>query len=815
MHGFLASVRYSIRLLLKSPGFTITAVLILGFGIGANTAIFSLINSVLLKPLPYPRSEQLVEVFQPLRNIQKFYVCYPDYQDFLASQRSFEDLALTYSDDVILTRQGDAAHLSAEFVTGNYFRTLGRPLLFGRPFGPDEDRPDVTSVVILGEHLWRSRFHADPKMIGTRLILNGASHEVIGIAPQRVDETANLYLPLNLEPALTRLRTDRANHSFQCIGRLKESITMQQALADLTITSEDLRRRFPDTHATVTVRVAPFLDSVVSDFSSTLWLMGASATLLLVIACANVAGLHLARGLERQREMTIRASLGASKSRLIRQLMTETMVLTLTGGVIGAVVAGWGIGLIRALAPPGVPRLDEVGFNNSAFILVLTLTLVIALIAGLFPAFAISKTDLTTALRSEGNFGGTGSRQRQRTQYALIICQIALASLLLFGCVLLARSLETLQQVPLGFNARNLFTTDLYLPTTKYPGLVQWNGFFDALVEKVRQLPGVTTVGTADVSPFSMEDSQFFAAPFGIVGQADPDRGHRPRATMQVVSPDYFRAFDIPILRGRAFDAADQPDKDHVVIINQALAETYFPGQDPLGKKIHDFAEIMGGSRANYTIVGVVPTVYQVNPAQQSIAFQTYFPYAQPPPYRQEENFCTLAVRTDGNPALLKPAVQRIVTGMDSDVPVSNSGMLEDVVAKSFQTRQLALLLVGLFSGSALILAVVGVYAVLARLVRLRTREIGIRVALGAQVMDVMRIVFWQGTKIVCVGLMLGIVAALILGRFLSGFLYGINSYDPMTLVLVIMVLALTAIVACLIPAIRAIRIDPVTALRE
>ncbi len=815
MHRFLASVRYSIRLLLKSPGFTITAVLILGFGIGANTAIFSLINSVLLKPLPYPRSERLVEVFQPLRNIQKFYVCYPDYQDFLASQRSFEDLALTYSDDVILTGQGDAAHLSADFVTGNYFRTLGRPLLFGRPFGPEEDRPDVASVVILGEHLWRSRFHADPKMIGTRVILNGASYEVVGIAPQRVDETANLYLPLNLEPALTRLRTDRANHSFQCIGRLKDGVTMQQALADLTITSEDLRRRFPDTHATVTVRVAPFLDSVVSDFSSTLWLMGASATLLLVIACANVAGLHLARGLERQREMTIRASLGASKSRLIRQLMTETMVLTLAGGVIGALVAGWGIGLIRALAPPGVPRLDEVGFDNSAFILVLTLTLVIALIAGLFPAFAISKTDLTTALRSEGNFGGTGSRQRQWTQHALIICQVAVASLLLFGCVLLARSLETLQQVPLGFNARNLFTTDLYLPTTKYRGLVQWNGFFDALMEKVRQLPGVTTVCTTDVSPFSMEDSQFFAAPFGIVGQADPDPGHKPRATMQVISPDYFRAFEIPILRGRAFAAADQPDKDHVVIINQALAETYFPGQDPLGKQIHDFAEIMGGSRTNYTIVGVVPTVYQVNPAQQSVGFQTYFPYTQPPPYRQEESFCTLAVRTDGNPALLKPAVQKIVAGMDSDVPVSNSGVLEDVVAKSFQTRQLALLVVGLFSGSALILAVVGVYAVLARLVRLRTREIGVRVALGAQVMDVMRIVFWQGTKIVCVGLTLGIVAALILGQFLSSFLFGIASNDPMTLGLVIMALAITAIVACLVPTIRAIRINPVTALRE
>ena len=808
-------MRHALRLLLRSPGFTITAVLILGFGIGANTAIFSLIGSVLLKPLPYPQPDRLLEIFQPLRNIQKFYVCYPDYQDFLATQRSFEDLALIYSDDVILTGQGDAAHLSADFVTGNYFRTLGRPLLFGRPFGPEEDRPDVPSVVILGEHLWRSRFHSDPKMIGTRLILNGASYEVIGIAPQRIDETATLYLPLNLQPALGLLKTDRANHSFQCIGRLKKGVTMQQALADLTITSENLRTRFPDTHAAVTVRVAPFLDGVVGNFTATLWLMGAAVTLLLIIACANVAGLHLARGLERQREMTIRASLGASKSRLIRELMTETFVLTLAGGVIGLLVARWGISLIRTLAPPGVPRLDEVELNSVAFILVLTLTLIIASISGLFPALALSNTDLTTALRSEGNFGGTGSQQRRRTQYALIVFQVALASLLLFGCVLLTRSFETLQHVPLGFNPNNLFTTDVYLPTTKYPGLVQWNEFFNALVERVQRLPGVTAVGTADVLPFSMEDSNFFAGPFGVVGQPDPDRGHRPRATIQVVSSDYFRAFEIPILRGRAFHAADQLDKDHVVIINQALAETYFPGQDPVGKQIHDFAEIMGGSRTNYTIVGVVPTVYQVNPAQQSVDFQTYFPYSQPPPYRQEENFGSLVVRTDSNPALLKPAVQKIVAGMDSDVPVSNSGALEDVLAKSFQTRQLTLLVVGLFSGAALILAVVGVYAVLARLVRLRTREIGVRVALGAQAVDVVRIVFGQGIKIVATGLVLGTAAGLLAGQYLVSLLYGVTSYDPVTIGLVMMVLALAATLACLIPTLRAVAINPVTALRE
>ncbi|MBV8215265.1 MAG: ABC transporter permease [Verrucomicrobia bacterium] len=807
-------MRHTLRLLLKSPAFTVTAVLILGCGIGANTAIFSLIDSLLLKPLPYPRSDRLVEVFQPLRNIQKFYVCYPDYLDFCASQNSFQDLAATYNDDLVLTGQGEAAHLTATFVTGNYFRTLGRSMLVGQTLGQESDRADTPAVVVIGEHLWRSRFHADPNVVGTHIVLSGARYQVVGVTAQRSDETADLYLPLTFEPALDRLKLERANHGFRCFGRLKDGVTLQQAQADLEVTAENLRKRFPDTHSTVTVRIAPLLDSVVGDFTATLWLVGASVVLLLVIACANIAGLHLARGLERQREMTIRASLGASKVRLVREVLIETVILSILGGLAGFFLARWGVILIRLVAPSGIPRFDEIRFNNGAFCLVTLASIAISLFAGLFPALALAKTDLTSSLRSEGAVGGTNSRQRQRTQQGLIVCQVAFASLLLFGCVLLAHSFQMLQGAPLGFNPHGVLIADIYLPEAKYGTLEQCKTFFQNLVDKVTKLPGVKGAGLTDALPFSLDDNEGFAGPFGVTGQPEPDRGHRPRATLEMISPDYFRTLEIPILQGRGFDAVDALGGNRVVIVNRALADNYFPGQDPIGKQIHDFGEIVRGNRTSYTIIGVVPTIYQVAPAQQHINFQTYYPFGQPHPYRTA-NAGTLVVRTDGNPVGLMPAVQKVVAALDPDVPLSDSGTLEGLVAKSFETRRATVFTVALFTLFALTLSTVGVYTILARLVSLRTREIGIRIAIGAQIIDVVQIVLGQGIKIVCVGLILGIGSALILSQFLSSLLYGISSYDPVTIGFVIVALAIAAIVACLIPTVRAIRINPIIALRE
>jgi putative ABC transport system permease protein len=807
-------MRQTLRLLLKSPGFTITSVLILGFGIGANTAIFSLINAVLLNPLPYPRADRLVEVFQPLRTIQKFYVCYPDYFDFCAAQRSFTDLAVTSNEDLILTGQGDAAQLSGTFVTGNYFRTLGRRMLVGQAFGLETDKPDTPPVAVLGEHLWRTRFHADPNAVGMHIVLGGIDYQIVGVTAQRSDETASVYLPFNFEPNLARLKTERANHSCHCFGRLKDGVTLQQAQADLEVTSENLRKRFADTHATVTVRVAPLLDSVVGDFTPTLWLVGASVGLLLIIACANIAGLNLARGLERQKEMTIRASLGASKSRLIQQLLCEILAILCAAAIGGFVLAHAGVSLIRWLAPSGLPRLDEIHFDLGAFLLVTTVTTAMSIASGLFPALALAKTNLASTLRSEGGLVATVGPQRQRLQQGLIVFQVALASLLLFGCVLLARSFHALENAPLGFNPRGVLITDLYLPDSRYGTIPQCRAFFDSLMAKVAVLPGVKSVGLTDALPFSLDDNEGFAGPFGVVGQPEPDKGHRPRASLEMISSDYFHTLQIPILQGRGFDAVDQQGGNRVVIVNQALADAYFPGQDPIGKQIYDFGDIIGRSRSQYTIVGVVPTIYQVMPAEQHVAFQTYYPFGQPHPFRTADSG-TLVVGTDGNSSGLMPAVQKIVAAMDPDVPVSNIGTFDGLVGKSFATREVTLLVVALFSAFALILSLIGVYAVLARLVSLRKREIGIRVTLGAQVADVVSIVFGQGIKIVALGLVLGITGGLLMGQYLVSLLYGITSYDLITIGLVMMVLALAATLACLIPTLRAVAIDPVTALRE
>jgi putative ABC transport system permease protein len=406
-------------------------------------------------------------------------------------------------------------------------------------------------------------------------------YRIVGVTAQRSDETASVYLPFNFEPNLTRLKTERANHSCRCFGRLMDDDTLQQAQADLEVTSENLRKRFPDTHATVTVRIAPLLDSVVGDFTSTLWLVGASVGLLLIIACANIAGLNLARGLERQKEMTIRASLGASKSRLIWQLIGETITVVCAAAISGFFLAQAGVDLIRWLAPSGVPRLDEIHFDVGAFFLVLAVTAVMSIFSGLFPALALAKTNLASTLRSEGGLVATVGPQRQRLQHGLIIFQVALASLLLFGCVLLARSFQALETAPLGFNPRGVLITDIYLPDSKYGTIPQCKAFFDSLMAKVAALPGVKSVGLTDALPFSLDDNEGFAGPFGVVGQPEPDKGRRPRATLEMISPDYFPALQIPILKGRGFDAVDQQGGNRVVIVNQALADAYFAGQDP------------------------------------------------------------------------------------------------------------------------------------------------------------------------------------------------------------------------------------------
>jgi putative ABC transport system permease protein len=467
MRALISHLRHTIRLLLRSPGFTITAILILGLGIGANTAIFSLINGVLLKPLPYPQGDRLVMIYQPTQDVPRMNVAYSDYVDFRANQHTLQDLTLIGYDDFQVTGDSEPERLDGAYVTGNFFAIMGRPFLLGRPFGEEKK---AASVVVLTDVLWRKRFHGDPKVIGRNITLNGRSFEIIGVTPRQADEMEriDLYIPFTLDPRFKDVSSRRSGHMFDSIGRLREGVTLEQAQADFEVINQNLATRYPDTNALFGVKLVPLLNSAVSDYATTLWLMGGAVVCLLLITCANTANLLLARARERTKEITVRAALGASRERLILQLLSESLILALLGGGAGLLTACWGVSLIKMLDPGKITRLQTIAIDGPALLFVFGLTLLTALLFGLLPALVLSRTNLTSTLRDEGGRTGTAGRERQRGQSILVIGQVALASVLLIAAGLLLRSFLALQSVPLGFNSHNVLTADVYLADSKY-----------------------------------------------------------------------------------------------------------------------------------------------------------------------------------------------------------------------------------------------------------------------------------------------------------------------------------------------------------
>ncbi len=814
MHGFLQSLRYTLRPLLKSPGFTHHRGSDSRFGIGANTAIFSLINCVLLKPLPYPKADRLVQIFRPFRNFDTGGFDYPDFVDYSTNQRTFDGLAAFSYDDFNLASQGDPQRISGVYVSGTFFRVLGRPFLMGRPIVETDDRPDAPAVVVLSEHLWRSGFNADPKIVGTHVSLNSKNFQVIGVTPGQADESAkvDLYVPLSQDPDFDSSKKIRRGASFySCIGRLKDRVTLQQAQADLEVIRQNLVASYPATDAGFGIRLVPYLDSVVTDYSATVWLLEGAVTCLLLITCANVANLLLARAQERRKEMTIRAALGASRIKLASQILAESTVLATAGGIIGLLMAIGALEAIKELAPPDVLRFQEIRLDGGSLAFVVAVTLFTALASGLFPAWTVPKTNLTSALKREGERAGTAGPQRQRSQAILVAGQVALTCILLTGAGLLARSLQALQSIPLGFKTDHILTADVYLARTKYSSQPARKIFFDALLDKVSHLPGVISAGLDDALPFTRS----VGAAFGIAGQPDPNLEHKPLLESQIVSRDYFRTVGIPLLRGRLFDEEDQADKQKAVIVSESLAQHFFPGQDAIGKQIHDTNSI--GLKQNfYTIVGVVPNIQHDSPDAQWTPFQAYYLYAQDPyaPLRPID-FGTLVLHTEGDPLSLIGAVRESVATIDPTLPLSDVDTFDHLVQKAFVSRRLGMTVVSIFSGVALFLASVGLYGVLSYSVSLRKQEISVRMAMGAPRSNIIKLVIQRGLKIVAIGLVIGLVAALALSHLMESMLFSVSAADPISLGLSVLVLGLAALLACLLPALRATRINPITALRE
>jgi putative ABC transport system permease protein len=813
MRSLISHLRHTIRLLIKSPGFTITAIVILGLGIGANTAIFSLINGVLLKPLPYPQADRLVRIYQPTQEVDHMPMAYSDYVDFRASQNTLKDLTLLRLDDFQVTGSGEPDRLEGAYVIGNFFAVMGRPFLLGRQFDESEDKAGA-SVVVLSDGLWRKRFHGDPKVLGTNITLNGRSFEVIGVTPEQASETEriDLYIPFSLSPLYRDVSSRRSGHMFRCIGRLKDGVTLQEAQADFEVISRNLIAQYPVTSTGFGVKLVPLLDSVVRDYSGTLWLLGGAVLCLLLITCANTANLLLARARERTQEMTVRAALGASRERLIFQLLSESIVLALVGGVAGLMTSCGVVSLIKALAPEDISRFQAVSIDGTALLFVSALTLLTAFLFGLLPALVISRANLASALREEGGRTGTAGRERLRSQSILVIGQVALASVLLIGAGLLLRSFVALQTARLGFASHNVLTAEVYLANTKYADNSKRKALFDTLLDKVRRLPGVAAAGLNDNLPFANSDYETLC----IAGQPVVDLGRLPFMYHQIVSADYFRTLAIPLLRGRFFDERDQADAESVVIINATIAQRYFPGQDPIGKQLDDLGILFGKPRHLTTIIGVVADVQHDDPGIQQTPFQAYFPYTQTAGgFGEIEKFETLVLRTTGNPELMIEPVRKAVATIDPDLPLANASSFDGLIAKTFTTKRLSLIVVSFFSGVALLLAAIGLYAVLSYSVNQRVREIGVRMALGAEPANILKLVTHQGLRIVCIGLITGAVAGITMAQLIGNLLYGVSATDPIALATSMLVLALAALLACLLPAFRATRIDPITALRE
>jgi putative ABC transport system permease protein len=814
MDRFLASLRYTIRLLLKSPGFTITAVLILGFGIGANTAIFSVIDGVLLNPLRIPNADRLVQVFEPrVQNDTKTHLDYPDYLDISQTQHSFDELAVFYWTDFDFSNQTNPEHVRVVFASANLFELTGMPMILGRPFTNDEDKSGGPRVVVLNKAFWRTHFNSDPGIIGKKITLNDESFQVIGVCPEQAGNLAELpseilYLPLHVEEVFGPSGLQQRDaHYLECLGRLKAGVKLAQAQADLEVIQSNLAVLYPATDNGYGIRSIPLLALIEESYSSAVWLLGAAAGCLLLLSCANVANLLFGRGLELRREIAIRATLGASRSGLILRLLLETASLAFLAGGVGLLIAIWGIALIRVLAPDYISSFQEISLNRAALVFIFCLTGLVACLSGILPAWSLSRTNAGIALKDEGGRLGTTGPQKQRAQSLLVVVQVAVACVLLIGTGLLVRSFQAVRSLPLGFNPHHLLTANIMPTGKRYSDSRQLRIFFDAILEKVRRLPGVIDAGMSDNQPFEVLYGGW-KFPFSIPGRPAPEPGKELAMDVEAISSGYFRTLQISLLQGRDFDSRDRAKSQNVIIVNKTLAETLFPGESPIGKQIHDRHEWLG--KKDWTIVGVVDDIRHGTPDFAEAQFLAYTPYSQRELFRE-----FLLVRTASDPTSIVPAVRKIVTEIDPDVPVDRATSYDDFLAGRFWARRLSASLAGLFSAVAILLSAAGLYGVLAYSVLQRRRELGVRIALGAQTWNVLALVLRRGLWLSGLGLTVGIASALLLGRFMGNILYGVSGADPVALLLSILMLGLAAAFACLLPALRATRINPITALRE
>ncbi|MDQ2919090.1 MAG: ABC transporter permease [Verrucomicrobiota bacterium] len=836
MNTFITELRYAVRMLLKAPAFTIIAIFALGLGIGANTAIFSVVNAVLLRPLPYPDPDRLVLIRERSSNFENGSVSYLNYLDWRAGQHSFTDIALVRRESFnFATVGGDATpeRKGGARITYNYLTILGLKPIIGRDLTEADDQPGSAPVLLIGEEIWRTHFGRSPKVLGQQVVVDGVQREIVGVLPEEVKfpRLSKIFVPLaDLRKADNM--NQRGNHpGFSSLGRLKPGVSVKQAIADFDTIAVALEKQYPDTNTGRRLNMRLLLEASVGEYRTSLNLLLGAVACVLLIACANVANLQLARALARMKELAVRVALGASRWALARQLLTESTLLALVGAAVGVLFAIWSLDAIIALSPQNIPRFKETRIDGTALLFTGVIGVVAGILAGIWPAWRISNTSaLSVVLHEAGTRGGSGGAARQRARSALVITQVALAVVLLAGAGLTLKSFWRAQNAPLNFEPHNILLAAIDLPKAGYDRIDEKGNsvidddktrvFYNRLLDRVRVLPGVEAAAIGANIPF--DDSEWDSY-FHITGTPKDEPGKEPSAEINIISSDYFKVMKMPIIRGRAFGPEDIADKNRSrsVIIDQTFVQKYFAGRDPIGLHIddnqrHDVdSPAMASKYPPLTIVGVVARTRNEAPGEDNVEklgfVHMYFSAEQNP---TAGNMLMLRVN-GGDPKALVPMVRREVQAIDPAQPIGAVATMDENIASSLATRRLTMMLLGTFAALALLLASVGLYGVMALSVTQRTRELGIRLALGAARGDVFRLVLGQGAVLIAIGLGIGSVGALGAGRALTTVLYGVGAVDLTALTTSLIALSAVAMLACFFPARRATRVDPMVALRE
>jgi putative ABC transport system permease protein len=817
MESILQDIRYGVRSLSKSPGFTVVAIIVLALAIGANTAIFTVVNAVLIRPLPYPNSDRLVMLWETNPRFQIGVDTLPvtpgDFMDWREQGSAFEDVLALAAGHLNLSGLGEPERISAASVSPNFFRLMGIEPKLGRAFQEDEEKPGANKVVVISYALWQRQFGGAEDIVGKPMTLDGESYTVIGVAPEGfqfprahelpyfagVSSPTEMWRPMTLTDDF--INRKRANHQLSVIAKLNPGVTRDQAQAEMNAIAARLERSYSENQG-IGAKVVPLGEQVVGNSRVALLVLMGAVGLVLLIACANVANLMLTRASGRRKEIAIRTALGASRSRVVSQLMIEALLLAQASAIAGTLLSLWGVKAMLALSGQNLPRLNEVGIDLTALGFTVSIALLTSLLFGLTPALQASKINLVQSLK-DGSRGVSGGRRASRVRSALVIAEVALSLMLLIGAGLMIKSLAHLLNVDPGFKPDRVLTMNIALLGSRYPANRQI-AFFEDVRHRVENLPGVVSVGLISSAPLS---GGVYAGDFSIEGREPASANEDSSADRRMISPEYFNALGIPLIEGRYFTERDDQVSTGVAIVSEGWTRRFLPNEDPIGKRIK-----LGGrdsTRPWLSIVGVAGDVRDT--ALESNARPcVYVPYPQFP-----TSSMALVVRTGVDSKILIPAIRDEVWAIDKDQPVTDVKTMDDYVSDSVAPRRVNALLLGIFAALALILALIGIYGVMSYSVTQRVHEIGIRMALGAQTTDVIKLIVGHGMTAVLAGVAIGLGGSLALSRVMSSLLYGVSATDPMTFAFVSVLLVSFALLASYIPARRATKVDPMIALRH